>query len=83
MTAITQRIWFENAHLWLKVANHCLLASVLILLLVVMVCYPFSEYFSIPVQISGHIIMILDITLLKIAYVARLIMQHSLGSPLV
>ncbi|WP_226646724.1 hypothetical protein [Microbulbifer variabilis] len=64
--------------LLLKAGNLTLLLSAPLLLLTVVICYPFSHYFSIPAQVAGHIFMIISATFIKIGYVSRCVAQYNL-----
>lgn len=59
-----------------RLAEVLLICSVSLLLLTIWVGYLDAERFSIAVQISAHIGLILAATLVKIAYVLRCIGRH-------
>ncbi|MEN0038031.1 MAG: hypothetical protein AAGC78_13235 [Cellvibrio sp.] len=67
--------------LLLSFANRGLLASALVLLLTVLVCYPYAEWFSLEAQIFGHAAMILSAVLIKLTYLLRCIAQQALHLP--
>ncbi len=70
-----------NGERLLRFANHGLLGSVAVLLLTILVCYPFAHWFSLGLQILGHATMILSAALLKISYVLRCVAQQTLNLP--
>lgn len=70
-----------NGERLLRFANRSLLGSVAVLLLTILVCYPFAHWFSLGLQILGHATMILSAALLKISYVLRCVAQQALNLP--
>lgn len=62
----------------LKLANRGLLASAAVLLLTILVCYPYADWFSLESQIFGHAAMILSTVMLKLAYLLRCVAQQAL-----
>jgi hypothetical protein len=59
-------------------ANTLLALSFSVLLITIVVCYPLADLFSFPIQLAGHITMMVSATLVKIAYVCRCIAQYEL-----
>lgn len=59
-------------------ANTLLALSFSVLLTTVVVCYPLADMFSFPMQLAGHISMMVSATLVKVAYVCRCIAQYEL-----
>ena len=68
-----------NYQVALVVGNWAMILSLLGVALSMIVTYTHPEYFSIPVQVSGHIAMILFFTVIKIGYILRCIGLHGLG----
>lgn len=62
----------------LSLANRGLLVSVAVLLLTILVCYPYADWFSLEAQIVGHAAMILSAFMLKLAYLLRCVAQQAL-----
>lgn len=62
----------------LLAANTLLALAFSLVIATVVLCYPLADWFSMQLQLVGHITMIISATLLKIAYVARLVAQHAL-----
>ncbi len=70
-----------NGRPLLSLANRSLLMSAVVLLLTVLVCYPYASWFSLEAQIFGHATMILSAVMLKLAYLLRCIAQQALHLP--
>lgn len=64
----------------LMLGNYTMLLSAAVILLAIFVGYICDQYFSMPIQIVGHVALILFATLLKIGYVMRLIGRKGLGA---
>lgn len=62
----------------LSLANRGLLVSAAVLLLTILVCYPYAGWFSLEAQIFGHAAMILSAVMLKLAYLLRCVAQQAL-----
>jgi hypothetical protein len=63
----------------LNIANQIMIVSLMILALSILACYVYDGYLSIGTQLGGHIAMIIAITSIKLAYIARCIGRHGLG----
>lgn len=61
-------------------ARH-LLTSAFVLLLTILICYPYAAWFSLEEQIFGHATMILSAVMLKLTYLLRCIAQQALHLP--
>lgn len=62
----------------LNLANRGLLVSAAVLLLTILVCYPYADWFSLEAQILGHAAMILSAVMFKLAYLLRCVAQQAL-----
>ncbi|MFS1948240.1 hypothetical protein BCU64_013405 [Vibrio lentus] len=74
MKTMTQR--FQTL---LSVSNFSLAITALLMLLSIIVAYPMTDHFSLPIQVVAHISTILVAALLKISYVGRCLAQYNLG----
>ncbi|QJR82388.1 hypothetical protein CA267_017335 [Alteromonas pelagimontana] len=70
---------FNNRYIrLLRMSNIAMAITLMLLVSTVLICYPFSEYFSVPTQIASHILMIVIAAALKISYVSRCVALHEL-----
>lgn len=69
---------FDQFETLLLTANTLLALSFSVLLITIVVCYPLADLFSFPLQLAGHISMMVSATLVKIAYVCRCIALYEL-----
>ncbi|MDO6465379.1 hypothetical protein [Pseudoalteromonas carrageenovora] len=60
-------------------ANAVLGLSVICIVVSILISYPYTEYFSMQVQISAHMSTIVVAAILKVSYVLRCVAQHGLG----
>lgn len=66
----------------LRAANTSLALSILAMAVSVLVAYPYAEHFSMAIQITAHMVVIIFALVLKVSYVARLVALKDLGRPM-
>lgn len=76
--ATAQAIPMEKA---LGYANTALLLATIALVVTVMVSYPLADQFAMSLQVAAHIGTLVFATVIKLAYVLRLISLRALGRP--
>lgn len=59
-----------------KFANITLCVSCALLFICIVVSYPLSHLFSMPLQVASHLMIIISASVLKVAYVLRCIAQY-------
>ncbi|ABG41976.1 hypothetical protein Patl_3474 [Paraglaciecola sp. T6c] len=57
-------------------ANITLSVSLALLMVCIAVSYPLSHFFSMPIQVASHLMIIVSASVLKVAYVVRCIAQY-------
>ncbi len=66
----------------LTAANAGLALSILVMAFSVLVAYPYADHFSMGIQITAHMAMIIFALGLKVSYVLRLVALRGLGRPM-
>lgn len=63
----------------LSVGNSVMLLALVFLMASLIVCYTHPHYFSMTMQLAGHLIMLLAVTAIKLGYLLRCVGRHGLG----
>jgi hypothetical protein len=60
-------------------ANAALLLTFVAMIGSIMISYPYADHFSLGVQMTAHVSILIIAGLLKVSYVVRCCAQHELG----
>ncbi len=60
-------------------ANTALLLTFFAMIASILISYPYAEHFSLGVQMTAHVSILIIAGLLKVSYVVRCCAQHELG----
>ena len=60
-------------------ANAALLLTFIAMIASTLISYPYAEHFSLGVQMTAHVSILIIAGLLKVSYVVRCCAQHELG----
>ncbi|RTZ14410.1 hypothetical protein EJ063_15965 [Vibrio aquaticus] len=69
----------EKFKLLLNVSNCVLVLTSVVMIVSILMSYPYAEHFSLPVQVAAHISTIVIAAFLKVSYVTRCLAQYNLG----
>ncbi len=72
----TKAGWY---HKIIKAGNLTMLVAGMVLLMAIAASYLYHEHLTLNTQLTGHIVIIVASTAIKLAYIARCIGRHGLG----